>query len=109
MKRRQLLTEDDARPATRQHRAPCSDCPWARTALPGWLGPNTAAEWLQCAHGEAQIPCHTRTGAQCAGSAIYRANVVKLPRDPQTLRLPADETRVFGSPAEFTRHHGEDK
>lgn len=101
----QLISADQARPATRQHRKPCRDCPWQRTALNGWLGGLTADDWLQAAHGEARIDCHTRTGAQCAGAAIYRANMAKRPRDLDTLQLPADRGRVFSHPEQFRQHH----
>lgn len=69
----------------------------------------TAQEWVTAAHGESTIECHTLLGAQCAGSAIYRANVCKLPRDPGTLRLPANRLEVFSSRAEFVAHHEEDR
>ncbi len=63
------------------------------------------------AHGETQFECHTKHDAstgdahQCAGSAIYRANVCKSPRDPDTLQLPANREAVFSSPMEFLKHH----
>jgi hypothetical protein len=104
-KRGQLITSEEARPAVTQHKAPCSDCPWARKSLAGWLGDTSREEWLGDAHGEARIECHTLVGAQCAGAAIYRANVFKLPRDPSLLRLPADRERVFSNKTEFWEHH----
>lgn len=103
-KGRQLICSDEAGVAKRQHTTPCSDCPWARTALNGWLGGASAAEWLADAHSEATIECHVATGAQCAGVAIYRRNVCKLPRPPN-LVLPADRERCFATPEEFTDHH----
>lgn len=102
---RQLISSDEAVPATHQHDVACSDCPWARTALPGWLGALSADEWLQEAHGEADIECHVLTGVQCAGAAIYRANMGKLPRDPSLLRLSPDRQKVFACPSEFKAHH----
>lgn len=103
--RRRLVTSDQAVPAKGQHSKPCSDCPWARTALCGWLGSNTIDEWIAMAHGETRIDCHTRTGAQCAGAAIYRANVAKSPRDQTLLRLPRDAEHVFATANEFFEHH----
>lgn len=108
VRRRQLVSSDEAVTATRQHTQPCGDCPWARASLPGWLGPATAQEWLAAAHADGRIDCHTLIGAQCAGSAIYRRNVCKLDRDPAVLRLEADRARVFRSPAEFLAHHGDE-
>ena len=104
-KRRQLLTVTDARPAKGQHRRPCSDCPWARTALPGWLADMTPEEWIASAHGETRMECHTLLGAECAGAAIYRANVCKRVRDPGALQLPKDPAAVFATHAEFLAHH----
>ena len=102
---RKLVTYDEARPAKKQHKKPCSDCPWARTAMPGWLGGLTSEQWLRVAHGDGQIVCHTRQKMQCAGAAIFRANVCKSPRDPEALELPADRERVFARNQEFTDHH----
>jgi len=103
--RRQLISGDEAIPVTSQHRQPCSDCPFARTALAGWLGDSDVADWIQMAHGETRIECHTLAGAQCAGAAIYRANVCKRTRDPESLVLPADRAGVFASADEFRAHH----
>lgn len=104
MKKR-MITVDEAEPATGQHKKPCIDCPWRRDAIPGWLGSNTAEEWVAVAHGEDRIECHTLIPAECAGAAIYRANVVKLTRDPTLLRLPADKVAVFASHLEFKKYH----
>jgi hypothetical protein len=105
-KRRQLLTTEDAQPATHQHKRPCSDCPWARASLSGWLGGPTVQDWLGEAHGDGRIPCHVHDGAQCAGSAIYRKNICKRVHDPEVLKLPADRVTVFATPMEFAAHHG---
>jgi hypothetical protein len=111
-KRTQFLSADDAEEYAVQHKAPCSDCPWSRKALPGWTGLLTTEEWLRVAHGEAVVECHTRRQEgeadhwECAGAAIYRANVCKTPRSQYILRLPADRTKVFATPKEFKDHHG---
>lgn len=104
-KKLKLITSEDAKPATSQHTKPCSDCPFARDALPGWLGTSTAEEWRQMAHGETWIECHVHTGVQCAGASIYRANVAKTPRDKTIMRLPADPKSCFVTPMEFLEHH----
>lgn len=105
MKRKQLLTTEDAKPATSQHKKPCSDCPWSRASLKGWLGGESVGNWLREAHSDNEIPCHVHTGAQCAGSAIYRRNVLKSPRDKRVLTLPPDKQSVFATPTEFRQHH----
>lgn len=100
------LVADNGRVKTHsQHKKPCADCPWARKALPGWLGGNTAEEWIAMAHGESYIDCHCTTNQQCAGAAIYRANVLKRVRHPEALVLPKDKTLVFSWPNEFLAHH----
>lgn len=106
MTRRQLITSDEATIATKQHKKPCSDCPLARTSLQGWLGgTGTPDDWTKALHSESPMRCHTLEGAQCAGAAIYRANVLKRPRPPN-LVLEADKKLVFANPTEFINHHG---
>jgi hypothetical protein len=104
----ELVAGTEAVPAAAQHVRPCGDCPWRRDALPGWLGSLSARDWLAAAHGEATADCHTLAGPQCAGLAIYRANVLKRPRNPAALTLPADREAVFARPDEFLNHHGDD-
>ena len=111
MKRGQLITSDQAKPVRKQHTSPCTDCPWARSALPGWLGGVTAPEWIAVAQGEILEPCHalfnTNGGNfECAGLAIFRANICKKVRTPGTLDLAPDRVKVFSSPKEFLEHHG---
>lgn len=103
-KRKQLVSSDEAKPKVTQHRRPCSDCPWARSALPGWLGSLTAGEWLEVARSDEAVPCHAHAGPQCAGLAVYRRNTCKLPVG-DALVLPADRQAVFATPAEFMAHH----
>lgn len=72
--------------------------------MAGWLGNQTAEQWIQIAHSEAVVECHT-TDKLCAGAAIYRANVCKEPRDPKAFRLGKDKVKVFGWLTEFLNHH----
>lgn len=103
--KRKLISSREATPAPKQLTNPCSDCPWARDALNGWLGGHTAEEWVAFAHGEARIDCHVHPNVQCAGAAIYRANNCKVPRDPETLQLKPNTKLVFRSPRVFLAHH----
>lgn len=102
-----LKVGSEAKPRKAQHTSPCSDCPFARKSLPRWLGRMTAEDWVLAAHGEVWIDCHTVSNWQCAGAAIYRANVCKVSRDAKQLRLPRNRTSVFASPLEFLAHHKE--
>jgi|SRR5208337_2170703 len=100
-----LISSEQATPAGKQITKPCSDCPWSRESLNGWLGGNTVHEWTIFAHGETRIDCHVHPDVQCAGAAIYRSNVCKDPRDKSLLVLPADRERVFSNAGEFHAHH----
>lgn len=104
--RKQLISEAEAVPATRQHSKPCADCPWSRRSLRGWTGGITPRAWIGAAHGDERIDCHTLIGAQCAGAAVYRANVYKISRDPLIMRAEPDRINVFARPTEFAEHHG---
>jgi len=107
--RRRLITYDQATTSTHQHQQPCSDCPWHRESLPGWLGSLTPDQWIRDVHGEVLILCHAVIGPECAGAAIYRANVGKRPRDPKRLMLPPDRATVFATPLEFRQHHEDNR
>lgn len=95
---------------------PCNECPWRRNSFPGHLGPYTAEEWAALAHTDIAIACHKTIEEdddwdapnlrQCAGAGIFRANVLKSPRDPEVYRAKEpDHDRVFSSNAEFITHH----
>jgi len=93
-------------------RTPCSECPWRRVAPAGWLGPETAEGWINIVLGDGLIACHmTIPGhdladmTQCAGAAIFRANVAKIPRSSAVHKLPKNRDEVFATPAEFRQHH----
>jgi len=101
---KQLIITDEAVEGKCQHKKACSDCPWAKTAMPGWLGALSAEEWIEVAHADNEVPCHAIKNTQCAGLAIYRANMSKLPRNPDVLVLPPDRENVF-SYFEFLEHH----
>ena len=105
MKQHQLVSSDEAPPTTGQPTTPCSDCPWSRDSIPGWLGGATVDDWLTAIQSDEPIDCHALKGPQCAGAAIYRGNTFKLPRDPGVLRLDANKTHTFSGPDEFREHH----
>jgi hypothetical protein len=108
-KKGKMITGDQAIITKKQHKSPCSDCPFRRDSIPGWLGTMNVNEWVQLAHGEGKADCHTTKrsdseGWACAGLAIYRSNVAKSVHDLNALRLPADRVNVF-SFGEFKKHH----
>lgn len=100
-----LICSDEATLAKTQPTKPCTDCPFARASLPGWLGGIPIQDWLAAVHSDSLMVCHVHPNVQCAGAAIYRRNVCKLLQDPSLLVLPADRQLVFATPMEFTKHH----
>lgn len=96
---------------------PCNECPWRRCHPQGWTGPYTAAQWLQVVQSDHAIACHQTIGnndqdkselRQCAGAAVFRSNILKLPQDHTVATLPADRVKVFSTPDEFLEHHSVD-
>ena len=78
--------------------------------MPGWLGEQYSPEEFRAiAHSDMKFPCHRTIGRtpelQCAGLAIYRANVIKTPRDRTVLRLSQNKELVFATGDEFATHH----
>lgn len=102
---RRLIADDQRLPTSTQHKHPCADCPWSRKALKGYTGSLTPEDWIRMVHGEDYIDCHCTTNQQCAGAAIFRANVHKLTRHPLLLRLKPNTKIVFASNEEFLKHH----
>jgi len=105
LKQGQLISSDQAVVGKVQHKKPCSDCPWKRDSLAGWLGTSSPEEWISIAHSETMVECLTLLTKQCAGLAIYRRNMCKSPRNPAILVLDSDREIVFSHPTEFMNHH----
>ena len=109
----------------RQHRKPCTQCPFRRASIPGFIGGAHPDNFVQMANADVRMPCHlhlpegvnyeaaqipgTREfrAPQCAGRAIYWRNQIKIPRDPSLLVLDGDSETVFCWPQEFIAHHQE--
>lgn len=109
-KRKKLLCTEEGATTKKQHTSPCSDCPWRRDSLQGWLGGYDADEFLDAARGDGPVHCHVlkRTNQahwECAGAAIYRRNSCKLVDAEECLVLPADREKVFSNAIEFKKHH----
>lgn len=112
--RRKFLSTAEASVVSKQPTKPCSDCPFLRDAVPGWLGGSTPKRYLEIAHSDTIVDCHALKmveglGPQCAGLAIYRSNVCKRVRQAPGGRVPlvlaADRQLVFSIPTEFIQHH----
>lgn len=97
---------------------PCSECPFSKTVKPGTLGGSPVDTYVGQIEGPFHLACHMAPGytqenggsldtPQCAGAAIFRANLGlsdKMP-DPLLKLPPGDES--FASHAEFVAHHCE--
>lgn len=106
---------------------PCAGCPFRRNSLRGWLGGYGGPEEFLTAHlqGEMVNPCHLsmddypagwledfvagRLGQKCMGQAVFFANNMKLPRNPDIERVDQDKKAVFTWSAEFIEHHGREE
>lgn len=95
---------------------PCRECPFSRSIAPGFTGGADPAVYVGQALGPFLLPCHKDPRfaeerhspelVQCAGAAIYRANIGAADRLPGAmLRCPPDPAAVFTSPAELLAHH----
>lgn len=101
-----------------QHTSPCGECPFNRKVTPNALGGSPPEMYVGQAAGPFFLPCHSThdytdpvarqdlTNSQCAGAAIFRANVGVDRRLPAALlHLPKDTQKVFATFEEFYAHH----
>lgn len=104
---------------------PCNECPWLVTSARGHLGPYDPRKWIRIALTDSPIACHKTIVVtnpmegegswdhpkirQCRGAAIFRANVAKVPKDPEVATGPEDREEVFDDVVDFCHHHGDDE
>lgn len=102
---------------------PCSDCPFRRASMPGWLGAGSPESFLDCLQRDEPLPCHQtidyddprwlekwnaqQGGSMCGGALIFLANKLQHPRTRGFPTLPSDRVTVFSDSLEFVRHHRE--
>ena len=105
-------------------KTPCNECAFRRDSKGGikTLGGSPPEVYVGQIHGPFRIPCHkhypkTQDEAewrasdkvfeipQCAGAAVFRANVGRSAEVPEYMHMPADREAVFSSYAEFYSHH----
>lgn len=103
----------------KQRTKPCKECPFKKDNVltgpdPGgsppevYVGQSQGPFWLPCHMEKAYEGVETEPKAvsQCAGAAIYRANLGLSDRMPlDLLRLPEDKELVFTSHVEFMSHY----
>lgn len=97
-------------------RTPCRECPFSPKVPQGCTGGSHPSVYIGQAQGPFTLSCHMPeaykqdqrdlNNLQCAGAAIYRANVGVAARMPQMfLSLPADKELAFPGPVELLMHH----
>lgn len=100
-------------------KTPCPACPYSRTCEPGALGGSPVEKYIGQALGPFLLPCHqhcdftdpdwklkVESTPQCAGAAVFRANLGVNALMPKGLHeLPANRGTVFSTAAEFVAHH----
>lgn len=82
-------------------KSPCPECPYQKTAMPGYFGPNDGLIYRRAINQEAIVPCHTRTKhdkkgdpvriSPCTGLVI---SMIKSCRSPINPELKAIETAL---------------
>jgi len=101
---------------------PCSECPFTKNSLPGWLSDYTAQELHLIAMNEMPFPCHmthdedlewdeagTESAPLCAGALMYMKKGAKMPRMVELARILKqidikDCENILSTP-EFFKHH----
>jgi hypothetical protein len=104
---------------------PCSDCPFRRKSMPGWLGAGSPESFIDCMQRDEPLPCHqtidydndprwlekwtsqSGTGKMCAGALVFMANKCQRPHTLGFPTMPRDMENVFSNSVEFVRHHRE--
>lgn len=102
--------------------APCKQCPFRKTAMPGWLGAAPPEMFIANIHAEVPSPCHMtidyrkpdweakwtagKLGKLCTGTLVMAANMLKRARNQRMIpSVPADRETVFTTAQEFLAHH----
>jgi hypothetical protein len=103
--------------STTKLQKPCKDCPYSKTVIPGALGGSDPEVYIGQGHGPFWLPCHKTCDftdpnwkkdtsvQQCAGAAIYRANIDRAFLMPISLQKLEQSDLAFGSPEELYAHH----
>lgn len=104
----------------------CDACPFAKGALPGWLGPYESPEELHAlVMSELPFPCHktmdrdldnheagTHRYPICAGSLAYMRKSGKSPRGKEMRELvyavPQEQMDEVMDLVEFVKHHSDE-
>ena len=83
---------------------PCTDCPFRKDTLKGWLGRERMGEI--CEHDS--FVCHKNTGLQCAGHMLIKGNGNGFVRLAERLNMDTGlngRELVFDNSIECINHH----
>lgn len=105
----------------RDPKVPCKECAFSRAVEPGCLGGSEPEVYIGQSFAPFAIPCHchcdfsdpdwkSKAGPgetpQCAGVAIFRANIGAKGVLPKALTyLDVNNDLVFSDPVQFLAHH----
>lgn len=96
---------------------PCAECPFSKKCGEGALGGSHPTVYVGQIHGPFWLPCHRHCDfkdpnwksdlsvQQCAGAAIFRANLGLSERMPPFLHKLPPSDLVFSTVEEFYKHH----
>ena len=89
-------------------KSPCSNCPFTKDCLEGWLGKERAIEISNAS----SFVCHKKNDLQCAGSMVINGNDNEFVRLAESMRIDLDikgKNKVFRSKKEMIKHQEEYK
>lgn len=85
-------------------KAPCSNCPFRKDTLKGWLGADRMREILE----SRSFVCHKKQHLQCAGHMLMKDNDNDFVQLARRLDINLDLTGgelVFDNDADCIEHH----
>lgn len=105
-----------------RRKSPCSQCPFRRNSVRGYLGADDPEHFLSLTMRDATMPCHMDIDYSdkdwlttqepdaplCVGALQFQNNFMKLARDPEVARgqrAVGESANVFSNPEEFLVHH----
>lgn len=112
-----MMTNLTRRRKVEHRKHPCTGCPFSPAVTPGETGGSDPLIYVGQANGPFWLPCHNdphyegkqsdpKTVGQCAGAAIFRANIGVAERMPAALvKLPANDQLAFTNEAALVAHH----
>lgn len=112
------MAQHDPKDRRYARKEPCKECPFSCNVPPGETGGADPSVYIGQAVGPFFLPCHMDPGymlnreshhlMQCAGAAIFRANLGVSSIMPEfLLELPPGHVSVFDTPAQLLAYHNQ--